>query len=209
MSNTSTISRLGSTGVLTDYFDTERIQYLCLNDFFLNRPDSFVIGPVRTVNCEDGAYDDENISLGLGYLDEIDAGDILVINGSEKWAYFGELMSTIAVQRNLKSAIVLGKTRDSRFTRNIFPVWSSGYTPVDIKGRGRVHSVGSPLKFDGHTISEGMMCAADNDGIIFFESLPEIHFKNLEKVLIHEQKIMDLISQDNSVQDILKFTTSF
>lgn len=105
------------------------------------------MGPVRTIECEDGPYNDENISTGLGYLDVIDSGDILIVKGSQTWAYFGELMSTISYQRNLAAAVILGKTRDSRFTRDLLPVWSDGYTPVDIKGRGRVKSVGVPLIF--------------------------------------------------------------
>ena len=165
----SLITSLGSTGALTDYFDTENINYICVTGFDLSQTKSFVVGSVRTIECEDGPFEDENISTGLGYLDVIDPGDILLVRGSQEWAYFGELMSTISQQRNLAAAVILGKTRDSRFTQDFFPIWSNGYTPIDIKGRGRVKSVGGPVLVDGHKVTEGMICAADNDGILFFD----------------------------------------
>ncbi len=205
----SLISTLGSTGALTDYFDTEKINYCCITGFDLSQTKSFVIGSVRTIECEDGPFEDENISTGLGYLDAINPGDILLVQGSQKWAYFGELMSTISHQRNLAAAIILGKTRDSKFIQDFFPVWSNGYTPVDIKSRGRVKSVGVPLLVEGYEVTEGMMCAADNDGILFFKSLTEIQYQDIEKILLHEQKIKSLISSGKSVKEILKFTDSF
>ena len=100
MRDFSLISTLGTTGVLADYFDTENINYFCVTGFDLSQTKSFVIGLVRTIECEDGPFDDENISTGLGYLDVIDPGDILLVQGSQKWAYFGELMSTISHQKS-------------------------------------------------------------------------------------------------------------
>ena len=203
------IKRLGTTGVFTDYFDEQGIDYICFDDLSLNRPDSFIFGRVRTINCEDGDFDDENISLGLGYLDKLNVNDILIVKGSDKWAYFGELMSTLSSQRNLSAAIVFGKTRDSRFAKNIFPVWAKGFTPVDIKGRGRVSHVGSPLDINGNEVHEDMMCVADGDGVVFFEKLPQSAIEELRDILIKEQAIIDMINSDATVEDILNFTPSF
>ena len=47
------------------------------------------MGRVRTVVCEEGDFEDENINLGLGYLDKIDARDILVVLGSETLRILG------------------------------------------------------------------------------------------------------------------------
>lgn len=54
-----------------------------------------------------------------------------------------------------------------------------------------------------------MTCAADNDGILFFDSLNDIQLNDIEKILLHEQKIKDLIRSGKSVEEILQFTSSF
>lgn len=63
------IRRLGTTGVFTDYFDEHGLEHICMDNLQLNRLDLFVCGNIRTIECEDGNFQDENISMVLGYLD--------------------------------------------------------------------------------------------------------------------------------------------
>lgn len=102
-------------------------------------------------------------------------------------------MSTSSCHRNLSSAVVIGKTRYIGFTRDLFPVWSSALTPVDIKGRGRVVSVGGKLILGGREVDENMMCAADADGVVMFNKLEQNHADELRDILLKEQSIVEII----------------
>lgn len=208
-SSDNIIRRLGTTGAFTDYFDEHGIDYICFDNLQPNRADAFVYGNIRTIECEDGDFKDENISLGLGYLDLISTSDVLVVKGSDRWAYFGELMSTLSCQRNLSAAVIIGKTRDRRFTSDLLPVWSTGLTPVDIKGRGRVVTVGGTLLLSGREVKEGMKCAADADGVVMFNKLDQSHIDEIRDILLKEQSIIELIKSGATVNEILEFTPSF
>lgn len=205
----NTISPNLTTGVFTDYFDLKSIKYDLIEGVKLNNSNFFSIGKVRTIVCEDGDFEDENIHLGLGYLDKVSEGDFLIVQGSENYAYFGELMSRLSLKRNLSGACILGKTRDSRFTKDIFPVWSNGLSPVDIKSRGRVSEVGSEFIHNGIIVNETKYVVADNDGLVLFDiDLNEI-FSDIDNEIKHETKIKDLIESGSTVEDILKTTKSF
>lgn len=205
----NTISPNLTTGVFTDYFDLKSINYDLIEGVKLNNSNFFSIGKVRTIVCEDGDFEDENIHLGLGYLDKVSEGDFLIVQGSENYAYFGELMSRLSLKRNLSGACILGKTRDSQFTKDIFPVWSNGLSPVDIKSRGRVSEVGSEFIHNGIIVNETKYVVADNDGLVLFDiDLNEI-FSDIDNEIKHETKIKDLIESGSTVEDILKTTKSF
>ena len=198
-----------STGLFTDYFDEKLIKYSLLEDMKINNPNYFSFGRVRTIICEEGDYKDENIDLGLGYLDKIHEGDFIIIKGSNTFAYFGELMSTLSAKRKLSGACILGKTRDSRFTQNIFPTWSKGYSPVDIKSRGRVSSVGSEFLYNNIVINEKKYVVADKDGVVIFDLSPSLMKDDIETMVSHEGNIKKLIEEGSSVKNILKNTSSF
>lgn len=118
-------------------------------------------------------------------------------------------MSRLSLKRNLSGACILGKTRDSRFTKDIFPVWSNGLSPVDIKSRGRVSEVGSEFIHNGIIVNETKYVVADNDGLVLFDiDLNEI-FSDIDNEIKHETKIKDLIESGSTVEDILKTTKSF
>lgn len=199
-----------STGLFTDYFDKIGLDYTFLGNLKLNDPNSFILGPCKTVLCEAGPYADENIELGLGYLDECNVGDVLVVKGETDFAYFGELMSRLAQSRGLAGAVILGATRDSRFTRDFLPVAAASYRPVDIKGRGRVKEVGGKIKYGDMVISEEFYLAADNDGVVFFqnENLGH-HFRELVKLIEHEEMLVEKINKKLTVKEILSFTKGF
>jgi regulator of RNase E activity RraA len=208
-SNIDYIKNHGTTGVLTDYFDDNNINYSFFGDLNLNNDDAFIIGNIKTINCISGKFKNENIQLGLGYLDKVDPLDILVVRGSDKWAYFGELMSTLSKVREIQGAIILGKTRDSRFTRKILPVFSEGYSPIDIKGRGKVKETDVNIEYKSIIINKDGMCAADKDGVIFFDRIENTHFKNIKNILEHERMLKTKIKEGSSVKEILKITDSF
>jgi len=201
------IKEKATTGLFTDYFDSINENYTFVGGLKINNTTGFILGPVKTIRCESGPYKDENINLGLGYLDLCNEGDVLVVEGSKDFAYFGELMSRLSEKRKLNGAIILGATRDVRFTSNHINVAAESYTPVDIKGRGRVSEVGCKIKYD---IDENMYVAADADGAIFFsKDLLERHINTFVSMIDHEEMLVEKINQGLKVSEILNFTKGF
>lgn len=202
--------KYATTGLFTDYFDSKNIAYSFVGSYKLNQDRAFIFGPVKTIHCESGPFKNENIETGLGYLDKCKSGDILFVQGSKKFAYFGELMSLLCKKRGLQGAIIEGNTRDVRFTADHLPVFALGYTPVDIKGRGRVKSVGKEISVNGITIDENMHVAADKDGVIVFKSnLVSKIINNLIKEIKHEKKLKNIINKGKTVKKILEVTKGF
>ena len=199
-----------TTGVLTDYFDEKKISYNSISMMEVNIPNNFILGKIKTIICESGNYKDERIQAGLGYLDQCSSEDILVVKGSQNYAYFGELMSRLCKKRKIKGAVIFGKTRDVRFTDKYLTVFSKGYTPVDIKGRGRVKSVGKDFKINNIIISESKFIACDKDGVVIFKTkdLNGLLF-DIFNILSNEKNIIKMINNGSSVKEILKKTKSF
>jgi regulator of RNase E activity RraA len=207
MNNIDIIKEKATTGLFTDYFDTKNIEYKFVGDLKFNNPKDFLLGPCKTIKCQSGPYKEENIELGLGYLDLCNPGDVLVVEGSDKFAYFGELMSRLSENRRLNGAIILGATRDVRFTGNHVTVAAESYMPVDIKGRGRVSEVGTEIKYG---INENMWVAADVDGAVFFnESIIYDILDDLIELIKHEEMLVEKINNGYSVEEILKVTKGF
>ena len=116
-------------------------------------------------------------------------------------------MSRLSEKRKLNGAIILGATRDVRFTSNHINVAAESYMPVDIKGRGRVSEVGCKIKYD---IDEEMYVAADADGAIFFsKDLLENHINTFVSMIDHEEMLVEKINQGLTVSEILNFTKGF
>ena len=91
------------TGMITDECDTLKINYTCLTNFQSNLDNPCFFGFARTVDLEAGNYPDENIKLGLGFLDSLGPGDLLFVKGSDEFAYFGELMTRYSSKKILKA----------------------------------------------------------------------------------------------------------
>ena len=204
------ILKYGTTGLFTDYMDNQGLPYIFLPGFNINNSTAFLLGKIRTIKCEAGPFKDENINLGLGYLDHCNPGDVLVVEGSNSFAYFGELMSRLAAKRGIQGAIIGGMTRDRRFTSNLLPVMSKGYMPVDIKGRGRVIEVGCPIALDNAIIDESMVVAADYDGVVIFsqKTLQNI-IEALQTEIAHEEMLKREIDHGKTVYEILQLTRGF
>uniref|UniRef100_UPI00193114EE hypothetical protein n=1 Tax=Treponema endosymbiont of Eucomonympha sp. TaxID=1580831 RepID=UPI00193114EE len=84
------------------------------------------------------------------------------------------------------------------------------YSPVDIKGRGRVQAVDVDILVDGVEIHKDDLIFADNDAICVIPK--EIEQKVLalaEKNEAEEKRIIALIDSGISIEDLLKQVKSF
>ena len=129
------------SGMLSDELDkmgyrNQVIQGLTVNNKFK------IYNKARTVEIKEIETDDENIRTGLSFIGSINEGEILCVQGSQEFAYFGELMTRLSTRQGLGGVVIGGFTRDSEFTKNAsLTIFAEGYTPKDIKGRGRVEQV--------------------------------------------------------------------
>jgi regulator of RNase E activity RraA len=102
-------------------------------------------------------------------VDAIQPGDMVVISTglSIQNAPWGELLSTAAVARGSRGAIMDGFVRDVRMIESLgYPVFATGMKPVDSNGRGRLTAWGKPITCGEVSVTPGDLLVADFDGIV-------------------------------------------
>lgn len=155
-----------------------------------------ILGVVRTVELQSIATSDENLAVGLPFLTSLNKGDVLVVKGSNDFAYFGELMANLAIRTGVNGTIIFGASRDTRAISKLdYSLHATSYTPVDIKGRGRVKNVDLSFDVDNYAIAPQSWVFADSDGAVFFPSEIAATVLNAVFKMVHdEQTILSQIA---------------
>jgi 4-hydroxy-4-methyl-2-oxoglutarate aldolase len=110
---------------------------------------------------------------------------VATTNGSSGAALWGELLSTAAVSKGGRGAVIDGFTRDSNGIIEMqFPAFTRGYSPLDSKGRLEVIAYGGPIRCGGVSVSTGDIVFGDRDGVVVIpeDVSREVVFKATEKV---------------------------
>lgn len=82
-------------------------------------------------------------------------------------ALFGELFAVAARAQGAVGAVLDGPVRDVRQMRELgFPVFASGVSPYDTKGRATVVAHDSPVACGGVLVSLGDLVVGDDDGVV-------------------------------------------
>lgn len=199
-------------GMFSDELDCMGYRSQVISGWKLNNSANRCLGPARTILIETRETPDENIHTGLGFLEQMEHGEILCVSGSSEFAYFGELMSRLSIRQGIPGAIIDGLTRDSLFTRNLqnLAVFAQGYSPKDIKGRGRVQSTDVEITIQGVTISPGDWIYGDSDGVVVIPQAAQKElFERVSAVIDDEQDIVDRIDRGESISTILNFHKAF
>ena len=127
-------------------------------------------GWARTIACMDMYHvDGDPYGAEIEAIDSILPGEVVVVStgGSRRNAPWGELLSTAAIARGARGAVVDGLVRDvGRIQQLGFPLFAAGIKPVDSRGRGRVVSFNVPVQCGGVLVSPGDLVFADLDGVI-------------------------------------------
>jgi len=199
------------TGIFSDELDKLGYKNQVTTSWKLNNSRLRFFGRVRTLTVETFETKDERIKKGLGFLGSLEPGDILVVKGSSEFAYFGELMSRLSQEIGLAGAVIDGLTRDTYYTQTIdFPIMGKGYSPIDIKGRGRVDQTDVLIEIDGITIKPMDYLFGDSDGLVVIpsdimqEALP--HFNEAAR---EEFGIKQMIKEGKSILEILDVVKGF
>lgn len=127
-------------------------------------------GWARTIACMDTYHiDNDPYGTEIAAIDSILPGEIVVVStgGSKRNAPWGELLSTAAIARGARGAVVDGLVRDVRRIQELgFGLFAAGMKPVDSKGRGLVMAYNLPVQCGGVVVSPGDLVFADFDGVL-------------------------------------------
>ncbi|MCC7342061.1 MAG: RraA family protein [Bryobacterales bacterium] len=133
-------------------------------------PDAVFAGWARTILCVDVYHIQENpYDIEIEAVDSILPGEIAVVStgDSKRNAPWGELLSTAAMSRGARGAVIDGLVRDVRKIQALgFPVFATGIKPVDSRGRGLVIDFNVPVECQGVLVTPGDLVVADYDGVI-------------------------------------------
>jgi 4-hydroxy-4-methyl-2-oxoglutarate aldolase len=161
---------------------------------------------MRTVEVD--AVPAEPHKLLLELLDTLEPGEVVVCTtgGSMHAAVWGELLSTHARARGGRGAIIDGPTRDSWGIVDMrFPVFASGFTPADSKGRIEVTEIRAPIEVDAVSVRDGDLVVGDQDGCVVVPQ--EIEAEVVERALAKvagENTVRDLLREGTSIQRVFK-----
>lgn len=153
-----------------------------------------ICGNIRTIKLTEVAdkADVKKIYDGLPFLETLCLGDVAVVqNDTDGFAYWGELMSTIAMSHGCSGAVVSGHTRDSDDTRQLgFPVFAAGTTCADTKVRAFVKGVDCKVEVMGVDAFPGDFIFIDNEGgFVIPKYLKSYVLKEVKNIFENEMKI--------------------
>ena len=151
------------------------------------KEDDIVVGRAFTCTaidvCEIPA---QPYKLELETVDSLQENDVLVAATNNSFSgFWGELLTTVALKRGATGAVIDGLSRDTRKIRNMdFPLFLTGFCPLDSKGRTDMILNQTPILCGGVTVKPGDIIFGDYDGIVVIPSAiaEEVIEKSFEKV---------------------------
>ena len=138
----------------------DRVRVMTVLTTHAGRP--YLSGPALTCACAP----DDNLAMHAA-LYRAAPGTVLVCDGSgtSRYALFGELMATDALNQGLAGLIVQGPIRDIADIDELgFPIWCTGTAPAQAS-KTSVVSVGQPVMVGDVLVTTGDQIIADRDGI--------------------------------------------
>lgn len=132
-------------------------------------PTQKLVGTAFTMRCEavDQVPEKPYQELLAAYAD-LGKGDVIVLHcGEQVSAMWGELLSTAAVAKGAVGAVMDGATRDvEQILQMDFPVFSTGYSPLDSAGRQEVVEHGFPVQCGNAPVRPGDWIVGDVMGVV-------------------------------------------
>jgi len=133
-------------------------------------PDTVLVGRAKPILCSDVYHIHDNpYELEIKAIDSVKPEEVVVVStsGSRRNGPWGELLSTASKMRGARGAIIDGLIRDTKRIRELgFPVFCTGFKPVDSKGRGIVIDYDCPVEVGHVLIHPGDVIFADHDGVL-------------------------------------------
>ena len=111
----------------------------------------------------------EPYRLEIEAVDALKPGDVMVAstNRSRRTCFWGELLSTAATARGATGCAIDGYVRDALAIIEMkFPVFATGFRPVDSASRSTVINYGVPVECGSVRVHPGDVVFGDYDGIV-------------------------------------------
>ncbi len=146
-----------------------------------------LVGQAHTVLSADVYQRPENPYVKeSAAVDAVKPGDVMVAatNGSERTCLWGELLSTAARARGATGCLIDGHTRDvQRILAMDFPVFCTGFRPVDSSSRSIVIDYGCPVRCGDVLVHAGDIIFADIDGVVV---IPQDHLESTVRLALEK-----------------------
>ncbi len=170
-------------------------------------PGMRLVGRAHTVLTAD-VYQrpEEPYRMEIEAVDALKPGDVMVAstNHSRRTCFWGELLSTAAVARGATGCAIDGHTRDAlRIIEMGFPVFTTGFRPVDSSTRSTVMAYGCPVEVGGVLVHAGDIIFGDFDGIVVIppDRLGEVVTAAHQKVT-SENSSRDMLRQGATLREV-------
>ncbi len=159
------------TAVLADSLDEIGLREQAMRETIRPlSPDLVFAGWARTISCMDVYHvGSDPYAVEIEAVDSLMPGEIAVVatGNSKRNAPWGELLSTAALSRGARGAVIDGLVRDvKKIQARGFPVFAAGIKPVDSRGRGLVVDYNVPVDCGGVLVNPGDLVVADFDGVV-------------------------------------------
>jgi len=136
--------------------------------------------------------------LLMELLDSLRPGEVVVgaVQAQIQAALWGELLSTHTRAKGGRGVVLDGLSRDSWGIEEMkFPVFATGLTPADSKGRLEVISIRAAIPVGGVSVAEGDLVVADSDGCVVVPAAVE------DEVIA---RAMEKVSGEDTMRDVLR-----
>jgi regulator of RNase E activity RraA len=145
-------------------------------------------------------------AVELECIDALRPGEVLVAttNGDRSSALWGELLSTASRARGAAGVVVDGLTRDAaRILAMDFPVFASGFSPLDSKGRIDCVAHGRPIRVGACVVRPGDWVFGDIDGLVVAPAeLAEEAFRLALAKAQGESRVREELARGRSVREV-------
>jgi regulator of RNase E activity RraA len=172
-------------------------------------PGAKVVGRAATMLAvEVSELPPEPYHLLMELLDGLRAGEVVVgaVQAQVRAALWGELLSTHTRAKGGRGVVLDGLSRDSwGIIEMKFPVFATGLSPADSRGRLEVISIRGTIPVGGVSVADGDLIVADADGCVVVPVAIEddIIAKAIQKVS-GEDKMRDVLRKGASIREVFK-----
>lgn len=143
--------------------------------------------------------------MEIAAIDSVRPNDVVIAatNESERTCVWGELLSTATLTRGGRGALIDGHTRDvGRIADMRFPVFATGFRPVDSAGRGQIVGYGEPIVCGGVLVNPGDIVVADIDGVVVVPQVVEVEAIRLaEEKATGERAMRSWLEQGHTLRE--------